>query len=60
VIEVRPGDTIESPPGEWHWHGAAPNHFLAHLALSIDPADDQPGPATEWGDHLSADEYPGR
>jgi quercetin dioxygenase-like cupin family protein len=60
VIEVRPGDTIDTPPGEWHWHGAAPDHFMTHLALSLDRADDQPGPATEWGDHLSADEYPGR
>ena len=58
VIEVRPGDTIDTPPGEWHWHGAAPDHFMTHLALSLDPADDQPGPATEWGDHLTADEYP--
>jgi hypothetical protein len=33
---------------------------MTHLALSLDPADDQSGPATEWGDHLSADEYPGR
>lgn len=60
VIEVGPGDTIDTPPGEWHWHGAAPNHFMTHLALSLDLADDQPGPATEWGDHLTSDEYPGR
>ena len=60
VIEVGPGDTIETPPGEWHWHGAAPDHFMTHLALSLDLADGQPGPATEWGDHLTGDEYPGR
>ena len=59
LIEVGPGDTIGTPPGEWHWHGAAPNHFMTHLAISLDAADDQTGPATEWGDHLSADEYPG-
>ena len=60
VIEVGPGDTIETPPGEWHWHGAAPDHFMTHLALSLDLADGQPGPVTEWGDHLTGDEYPGR
>jgi 4-carboxymuconolactone decarboxylase len=59
VIEVGPGDTIETPPGEWHWHGATPDHFMTHLALSLDLADGQPGPVTDWGDHLTGDEYPG-
>jgi len=22
VIEIHPGDTVYTPPGEWHWHGA--------------------------------------
>ena len=60
VIPVGPGDTVTTAPGEWHWHGAAPSHFMTHLAMSEDPADGQPGPATEWGDHLTNDEYPGR
>jgi quercetin dioxygenase-like cupin family protein len=21
---MRPGDTVYTAPGEWHWHGAAP------------------------------------
>jgi quercetin dioxygenase-like cupin family protein len=29
VIEIRPGDTGYTPPGEWHWHGAAPDHFMS-------------------------------
>ena len=33
VIVMRPGDTVHTPPGEWHWHGAAPEHFMAHLAM---------------------------
>ena len=33
VIEIRPSDTIYTPPGEWHWHGAAPEHFMTHLAM---------------------------
>jgi len=32
VIEIRAGDTVHTPPGEWHWHGAAPDHFMTHLA----------------------------
>lgn len=58
VLQVGPGDTIYTPPGEWHWHGAAPGHFMTHLAMSEDLADGQQGPATEWGDHLTDDEYP--
>jgi Cupin domain len=27
VMEIRPGDVIYTPPGEWHWHRAGPNHF---------------------------------
>ena len=55
-IEVRAGDTIRTPPGEWHWHGAAPDHFMTHLAMWEAPAD---GPESEWGDHVSDEEYGG-
>ena len=33
VIEAHPGDTIHTPPGEEHWHGAAADHFMTHLAM---------------------------
>lgn len=33
IIVMRPGDTVVTPPGEWHWHGAAPDHFMTHLAM---------------------------
>ena len=46
------------PPGEWHWHGAAPEHFMAHLARWEGLAADQAGPETEWA-NLSENEYPG-
>jgi quercetin dioxygenase-like cupin family protein len=26
VLEAYPGDVVWCPPGEWHWHGAAPDH----------------------------------
>ena len=57
VIEIRPGDTIYTPPGVWHWHGAAPDHFMAHLAMWEGLAEGQDGPETDWGDHV-IDEYP--
>ncbi|WP_246147728.1 cupin domain-containing protein [Nonomuraea turkmeniaca] len=27
LIEAHPGDIVHTPPGEEHWHGAAPEHF---------------------------------
>lgn len=53
VIEIRPGQTIYTPPGQWHWHGAAPEHFMSHLAMW--ESDD--GPGAEWGEHVSDEEY---
>lgn len=55
LVEMRPGDTIYTPPGEWHWHGAHPDHFMTHLALWEAPEDDRP--ETEWGDHVTPEEY---
>lgn len=54
VIEIGPGDTIHTPPGEWHWHGAAPDHFMTHLAMWEAPEE---GPETEWGDLVTDEEY---
>jgi hypothetical protein len=28
------GGTVYTPPGVWHWHGALPTRFTAHLALA--------------------------
>src|SRR5688500_2315057 len=33
VTEVFPGDTVWFEPGERHWHGAAPNSLMVHLAV---------------------------
>jgi quercetin dioxygenase-like cupin family protein len=48
--EVRPGDVVYTPPGEWHWHGATPEASMVHLAVN-------PGAKTEWGsDRVVSDE----
>ena len=57
VIQVRAGDTVHTPSGEWHWHGAAPDHFMTHLAIWEAPPE---GAETDWGDHVSDAEYLGR
>jgi quercetin dioxygenase-like cupin family protein len=59
VIEIRPGDTSYTPPGEWHWHGAAPDHFMSHLAMWEAPAPDTQ-PESEWGDLVTEEEYSSR
>jgi quercetin dioxygenase-like cupin family protein len=33
VREIRPGDTVWIAPGEKHWHGAAPDAGMVHLAI---------------------------
>ena len=54
IVEVHPGQTIYTPPGEWHWHGAAPDHFMSHLAMWERPGE---GPETQWGDLVTDEEY---
>src|SRR3954465_15968868 len=54
VEEIRPGDRVFFEPGENHWHGAAPNRFMTHLALLEVDAD---GASATWGEHVTDDEY---
>lgn len=54
LLVIRAGDTIYTPPGEWHWHGAAPDHFMTHLAIWEAPAT---GLEYEWGEHVTDEEY---
>jgi quercetin dioxygenase-like cupin family protein len=54
VEVIRPGDRVFFEPGEEHWHGAAPNRFMTHLAML--QVDDDGNSAT-WGDHVSDEEY---
>src|SRR5213078_66324 len=30
---IRPGDRVFFEPGENHWHGAAPDRFMVHIAM---------------------------
>ncbi|MET7418251.1 cupin domain-containing protein [Dactylosporangium sp. NPDC005555] len=54
VHEVRAGDTVVVPPGEWHWHGAAPNTYMAVVSTHETGPDDT---GTEWGEHVTDAEY---
>lgn len=53
-VVVRAGETIFTPAGVWHWHGATKSTFMVHLALAATPAGE---PAVTWGEHLTDSDY---
>jgi quercetin dioxygenase-like cupin family protein len=54
VEVIRPGDRVFFESGENHWHGAAPDRFMVHLA--IQEADESGSPVT-WGEHVTDEQY---
>ncbi len=53
IIEARPGDTVYTPPGEEHWHGATPEDFMEHLAVY----DTTPDAGATWHEHVADADY---
>ena len=56
VETIRPGDTVVFAPGERHWHGAAPDVAMSHLAIH---ENDDSGSAVTWLEPVSDAEYSG-
>ena len=54
IVEVAPGDVVYFAPGERHWHGAAPNNPMVHLA--INPAMNSDG-GTDWQEPVTDEVY---
>jgi quercetin dioxygenase-like cupin family protein len=54
IEEIRPGDRVFFEPGENHWHGAAPDRFMAHVAMQQQNAS---GQVVDWGRHVTDPEY---
>jgi quercetin dioxygenase-like cupin family protein len=54
VEVIRAGDRVFFEPDEDHWHGAAPNRFMIHLAVNEVDAEH---PLASWGDKVTAEEY---
>jgi quercetin dioxygenase-like cupin family protein len=54
VETIRAGDRVFFAPGEDHWHGAAPDRLMTHIA--IQEVDDDGNPAS-WGEHVTDEEY---
>jgi quercetin dioxygenase-like cupin family protein len=53
VRQIRPGDTVWIPPGEKHWHGAAPETGMVHLAFH----EHLDGVHVEWLEPVPDDVY---
>jgi len=47
---VRAGDTVWTPPGQRHWHGATADTVMSHTAISLG--------RTEWHSEVSDADYP--
>jgi len=55
VQVIRAGDTVWIPPGEEHWHGAAPDRMMCHLAIQ----QVEGGRTADWLDPVSDADYAG-
>lgn len=54
VETAMAGDSVWFEPGERHWHGAAPNSLMVHLAVQ---QADETGNTTTWREQVSDAEY---
>lgn len=53
VEEIHPGDVVWFPPGEKHWHGAAPATAMTHIAIQ----EGLDGKFVDWMEPVSDEQY---
>jgi 4-carboxymuconolactone decarboxylase len=53
IDEIRQGDVVRIPPNVKHWHGAAPDRPMTHIAL-LEQLD---GNRTEWMERVTDAQY---
>ncbi|MFH3480826.1 (R)-mandelonitrile lyase [Xanthobacter variabilis] len=53
VEEIRPGDIVWIESGEKHWHGAAPDCAMTHIAI----AEMKDGSAVTWMEKVADGDY---
>jgi 4-carboxymuconolactone decarboxylase len=49
IDEIRQGDVIWIPPGQKHWHGAAPKSSMTHIAIT----EQLDGKTVDWMEQVS-------
>ena len=55
IREIRAGDVIWIPPGEKHWHGAAPTTTMTHISMQ----EALDGSIADWMEHVTDEQYSG-
>jgi quercetin dioxygenase-like cupin family protein/pimeloyl-ACP methyl ester carboxylesterase len=53
IREINPGDVVWIPANERHWHGAASDSPMSHVAISTP----QNNSTVQWMEHVSDDQY---
>lgn len=53
IEEIRPGDVVWFPAREKHWHGAAPDCAMSHVAI----AEALDGKVVEWMEKVTDAQY---
>jgi quercetin dioxygenase-like cupin family protein len=53
VESIRPGDIVWFAPGEKHWHGAAPDCAITHIAI----AEALDGKVVDWMEKATDEQY---
>lgn len=59
LIEILEGDTVYTPPNVWHWHGAAPDSPMVHIAINLisQDIDEETNHREHWGEAVSDQDY---
>jgi quercetin dioxygenase-like cupin family protein len=53
IRDIKAGDVVWIPPGEKHWHGAAPHTSLTHIAIQ----EALNGSPVDWLEPVSDEQY---
>jgi 4-carboxymuconolactone decarboxylase len=53
IEEIRQGDVVWIPAGVKHWHGAAPNSSMTHIAIQ----EQLNGKTVDWKEKVSDEQY---
>ncbi len=53
IERIEPGDVVWFPPGEKHWHGAASDSAMTHIAIQ----ERLDGKSVDWLEHVTDEQY---
>lgn len=54
IQTVQKGDVVWFPANEKHWHGAAPDSAMSHIAIQ---SADENGEVVKWLEHVTDEQY---